>query len=319
MIIPRLMFSDGTPLILLTPAKVNLTLEVLDRRADGYHELRSVVCPVDVCDRVELHLAPAGVVETTVEGEGVDVSLVGPNERNLATRAARLILQETAKRAGVRIRVLKRIPVGGGLGGGSADAAAVLLGLNQLWRCGLSEFRLLDLAAELGCDVPALVVGGLVAMEGIGHRVRRLGADKRCSEPIWMVIANPGIAVSTPEIYARCRPPLTGSQNSVNNVVSSFFAGKALEASRWLFNGLQDAAFEAYPEIRRLQAALREAGALGVLLCGSGASVFGLARDREHAERIGSELRACGCAWCMVTKTLPDGVRAAQGFLEPLV
>ncbi len=300
------------------PAKVNLTLEVLRRRADGYHELRSVVSQIDICDRVDLYPSEDGLVKTVVEGDGVDVSQIGPNESNLATMAARALRKEAGIERGVSIRILKRIPLGGGLGGGSADAAAVLLGLNRVWECGLGESRLLELAAGLGCDIPALMLGGLVMMEGVGHKVRRLVENDRESVPIWMVIANPGLAVSTPEIYSRCRPPLTGAPKYVNNLVSSFFSGKVLEASRWLYNGLEAAAAEAYPQVAELLAVLRDIGSPGVLLCGSGASVMGLAYDCEHAQRICTALRARGCAWCIVTKTLPDGVRAAQGFLEPL-
>ena len=140
-------------------AKVNLTLEVLGMRPDGYHELRSVVTTIPLHDDVELLDAPVGEVTVEMSGDGMEVPHV-PCEENLAVRAARALAAAAGVSRGVHIRIVKRIPVGAGLGGGSADAAAVLNGLNEMWGLGLPKERLCAIGAEVGSDVPALVLGG---------------------------------------------------------------------------------------------------------------------------------------------------------------
>ena len=150
-------------------AKVNLTLEVLGTRPDGYHELRSVVAEIPLHDDVELLDAPAGEVTVEMECDGVEMPCVPP-ETNLAVRATRALREACGVARGVHIRIVKRIPVGAGLGGGSADAAAVLNGLNELWGLQLPKERLCAIGAEVGSDVPALVLGGMVLMEGRGER-----------------------------------------------------------------------------------------------------------------------------------------------------
>ena len=157
-------------------AKINLTLEVLGTRPDGYHELRSIVAAIPLHDDVELVDAPAGEAVVMV-GDGLEIPDVPP-EKNLAVRAARALQKACGVSRGVRIRIVKRIPAGAGLGGGSADAAAVLNGLNELWGLGLSTERLCAVGAEVGSDVPALVLGGVVMMEGRGERVRACDAGE---------------------------------------------------------------------------------------------------------------------------------------------
>ena len=168
-------------------AKINLTLEVLGTRPDGYHDLRSVVTTIPLHDDVELLDAPAGEVTVEMEGDGMEVPRV-PCEANLAVRAARALQEACGVARGVHIRIVKRIPVGAGLGGGSADAAAVLNGLNEMWGLGLPKERLCAIGAEVGSDVPALVLGGTVLMEGRGERVRRaqsacptMGGSRSCA------------------------------------------------------------------------------------------------------------------------------------------
>ena len=169
----RTVNSSSRTMRLAAHAKVNLTLEVLGMRPDGYHELRSVVTTIPLHDDVELLDAPAGEMTVEMSGDGMEVPHV-PCEENLAVRAARALAAAAGVSRGVHIRIVKRIPVGAGLGGGSADAAAVLNGLNELWGLGLPKERLCEIGAEVGSDVPALVLGGMVLMEGRGERVRAL-------------------------------------------------------------------------------------------------------------------------------------------------
>ncbi len=312
------MSAAARTLVLDAPAKINLSLEILGKRLDGYHEIRSVVVPVALADRVELTLAGAAIDVAVEAGSGVDLSRIGPPEANLAYRAAKLLQERHGGPAGIRIRIHKRIPIGGGLGGGSANAAAVLTGLNHLAELGLSTAALQTLGGELGSDVPALVHGKAVCMAGRGERVSPILEDAPRPVPgFWLVIANPGVFVPTCHAYriCVCTGGLTGEPDSYNNVISSVRSGDVHGAAAVLFNGLEPGVFSAYPETARLAACLRDAGGLGVLLSGSGASVFALVRDEAHGEDVRRKLGAG--VWSVVTRTLPDGVMAAHGPLEP--
>lgn len=307
--------------VLRAHAKINLALEVLNRRPDGYHDIRSLVMPVELCDRVLIEPAESGIETRTVAADGLDVApLLGRiGERNLATRAARALQQELGTTAGARITLEKRIPLGGGLGGGSADAAAVLHGLNRLWAGGLDKEGLMRVGARVGADVPALVHGGMVCMEGVGERVTGLGPDVGSQARFWVVLANPGVNVSTRGVYASWRKrALTPPDGSVTDMVCAVREGSVAAVARCLRNGLQDTVFRKYPLIEIVWGALREAGCLGALLCGSGASVFGITADEAGARRVANQIaqRFGNAFWIRVTRTLPDGVMVAHGPLE---
>ena len=302
-------------------AKINLRLEILGRRADGYHDIRSLVVPVSVHDRVLLELTD-GAIETEIEQNGLagsEIGLLPPSEQNLATRAARELKRVTGFPGGVYVSIAKNIPVGGGLGGGSADAAAVLRGLNTLWQTGLDRAALMAVGARIGCDVPAIVSGGAAQMEGLGERVVPIHSamdDRGCGW--WMVIVNPGFLVSTRDVYERCSSALTSPRIPFKSMVSAWEKGDVDMGGRSLFNGLQETVFAKYPLIEMVAEHVEKAGAAGTLLSGSGASVFGLARDAHDAhciaERLGEELKTP--AWVKVARTLPDGVMVAHGPLE---
>ena len=250
-------------------AKVNLSLEVLGRRPDGYHEIRSVVLPISLSDTLTL--------DDAAEGAVVSDSPYGDND--LAVRAAKALLSDGA-RGGVSISMAKRIPAGGGLGGGSADAAAVLVALNSMWNLGRSPMELAAIGARVGSDVPSLVLAQHfrrpVLMEGRGERVRILRDDEIVALDIgeFVVLANPGTSSSTAEVYARCRP--------------------ASGAERGFANGLQSAACELYPEISAVIDALSAAGAARVMMTGSGSTAFGFADDESSAEKIAAHMKSLG-------------------------
>ena len=328
-------------------AKINLTLELLGVRPDGYHDLRSVVVPVALHDDVEISVSSSSEGGRTVSGDGrtvfgqnislsvvadgVSLAELGPPEKNLAVRAARLFLDRIGRGRGngsgepfvIRhssfvIRIAKRIPLGGGLGGGSADAAAVLIGLNSLVtrHSSLVTDELMELGASLESDIPALVHGGTVLMEGRGERVSPLvGANGRSPlPPLYVVLANPGVHVSTAEAYRASSDVLTSPAFSCNILSSPDRVGSASACAAWLFNGLEEAVFARHPEVAALAARMREAAGGAALMSGSGATVFALADDAEAAERVRRAVPA-GC-WCEVTRILPDGVMAAHGPLE---
>ena len=300
------MVRAGSVIKVEAPAKINLTLEILGKRPDGYHELRSVVMPISLTDTVSLTTTYSQIAMTLTVDTGVDISKIGAVDRNLAVRAARLMQERYRINAGVRIHIHKRIPIGGGLGGGSADAAGVIRGLDQLWDLGLSCGERMALGAELGSDIPALVYGGAVLMEGRGERVRGLFEESPpppgC-EGFWLVLANPGVMCPTPDVFRKWRAGLTASPLLLHNMISSIRTSDVSAAADALYNGLQQGVFENYPEVAQTATRLQEAGCLGVLLSGSGASVFGLARDEAHGQEVCRKLGSG--LWHVLVRTCP--------------
>lgn len=242
-------------------AKINLTLEVLGTRPDGYHELRSIVAAIPLHDDVELQDAPAGDVSVEMAGDGLEVPDV-PQEKNLAVRAARAFASSAGVARGVHIRIVKRIPAGAGLGGGSADAAAVLNGLNELWGLNLPKERLCAIGVEVGSDVPALVLGGMVLMEGRGERVTSIPTGgPRLLRPFDknFVLRIPDVNASTARVYAEFREEDRGKCR----------------------NDLQPAACRLYPVIAETLAEMEAEGLEGVQMSGSGSAVFGWKKEER--------------------------------------
>ena len=257
-------------------AKINLTLEVLGTRPDGYHELRSIVAAIPLHDDVELQDAPTGEVSVEMVGDGLEIPDVPP-EKNLAVRAARALQKACGVSRGVRIRIVKRIPAGAGLGGGSADAAAVLNGLNELWGLGLSTERLCAVGAEVGSDVPALVLGGvgvgLVLMEGRGEKVRAWDAGEtpasylRAQRPATPIEGRPATPIFDERFVLRVP--------NVNASTARVYAEFREEDRGKCRNDLQPAACRLYPIIAETIAEMEEEGLEDVQMSGSGSAVFG--------------------------------------------
>lgn len=234
-------------------AKVNLTLEVFGIRPDGFHELRSIVQPISLSDTLVIEKANEVTSDT------------GYGEKDLIVRAARLL------EVGARVKVMKRIPVGGGLGGGSADAAATLLALNELYALGKTPEELATLGAAIGSDIPALVLAQHyrcpVLMEGRGEKVSLLPiSDSRLPSSPFLILVNPGVHSSTAEVYGHCAARTTSAVGFVND--------------------LEAPALALYPEIGEALETLRVAGAKNVMMSGSGATVFGFADSAAEAEKI---------------------------------
>ncbi len=316
---PARMLEHGDRLSLQAPAKVNLYLEILGSRPDGYHNLRSVLMPVSLFDDLVIE-STDGDLDVCVHDGGLGLAVAQriDSDDNLVLRAARRLRDVTGCTRGARIALTKRIPVGGGLGGGSADAAATLTGLNRLWGTGLNETDLIELGAGIGCDVPALICGGAVLMEERGERVHRLRTPGPESAGWWLVLVNPGFSVSTADVYSRCTTPLTSANVQIKSMVSSVAEGDRDTAARSLFNGLEAVVFRKYPVLEMIAEGLKQCGALGALLSGSGASVFGLALSEAHALAIQRDIAdVLGFEpWTAAVKTLPDGVMVAHGPLE---
>ncbi|MDD2600017.1 MAG: 4-(cytidine 5'-diphospho)-2-C-methyl-D-erythritol kinase [Kiritimatiellae bacterium] len=296
----------GDVIVLEAYAKVNLTLEVLGKRTDGYHELRSVVMPISLTDTVTLTAALPGEIALTVTAESwVDTGRLGLPRDNLVVRVAHLMQRRYHTNQGVAIHIHKRIPIGGGMGGGSADAAAVIRGLNKLWDLSLPVTELAAFGADLGCDIPALVHGGAVVVEGRGEIVKPLMDSNLVNEcrAMWMVIVNPGIMCSTAVIFRNWRADLTNPPKIINNIRPHIQNGDAGAISEILYNGLEGVVYSFFPEVAQASLVLKEAECLGVLLSGSGASVFGLVEDRAHGERVIQQLP--NNLWRMLVQTCP--------------
>jgi len=265
-------------------AKVNLGLEVLGLRQDGYHELRTLFQTIDLHDDVELR-PHRGEVRVRC-----DHPLVPADGANLALRAAEALRRHARIQTSVEIRITKRIPVGGGLGGGSSNAAAVLLGLDRWWRLGLGPAGLRPLAQRLGADVPFFLVGGTALGLARGDEVYPLARQIRAH----VVLVDPGIPVSTAAVFRRLDESLTPRENS-NSIID--FVSRDLEADgafRLLSNDLEKAALAEAPalaqQVGRMRGVLVREGARLVALSGSGSSYFGLFGDPHAARRAQTAL-----------------------------
>jgi 4-diphosphocytidyl-2-C-methyl-D-erythritol kinase len=310
--------TTATKVVVNSPGKINLTLEVLFKRPDNFHEIRSVLLPVSLYDTVEVSPRNDGVITCYTVGEGVDVSCFDTMScgRNLATRAAKLMQHLCDVSEGCDIKITKRIPIGAGMAGGSADAVGTMHALREMWAPDLTLFDMIEAASLIGSDIPALLHGGAVLMEGRGERITGIEMPYNpAPEPFWLVIVFPGFSVCTKEIYENCRPGLTCADDLCKNAISSVRNGDVRAACSWVFNGLQDTVFKLYPEAERFCLALRKGGAMSSLLSGSGSAVFGLAENMEHALAIQRSLPEN--VWSRVVSTLPDGVTAAHGPLTP--
>lgn len=285
-------------LVLRAPAKVNLYLEVVGKRPDGYHDLRMLMVPVSLFDELRLErLGDPGKIEVLSDGS----PHVESGERNLCFRAARFFFEETGAVGGVRIRVAKNIPVGAGLGGGSSDAAVTILGLEELFALRLSDEGRARAAFRVGADVPFFFARSAAWVEGIGERVRPLPAF----DPFWLLIVHPGAFLSTASVFSRVTMGLT-SPGRVH-MIPTFRFQDFVEGLR---NDLEAPAVALEPEVGRVLEALRTTEASGVLMSGSGSAAFGLFPDKDGARRAASRVKelAAGSEWRVeVVRTLPVG------------
>lgn len=268
----------GQENIYLAPAKINLCLHVLGRRADGYHLLAMAMQRVDLCDQVQVCIEEGDDVR--VSCAGVEVPL---GEENIAARAVRLVFAEVGIKRSVRITIDKRIPVAAGLGGGSSDAATVMMALDDLLGLGLGTERLMALGLQLGADVPFFIYGRPAWATGIGEQLEPLPD----LPPLSYLLVHPGFAVSTAWVYQSLR--LTISDEVAN--LPRFSAGTPAELVGQLHNDLERVTEVAHPQIAQIKQELIAAGSMGALMSGSGATVFGVYQDFDEASRAGYHLQ----------------------------
>jgi 4-diphosphocytidyl-2-C-methyl-D-erythritol kinase len=257
-------------------AKVNLGLAVLGKRPDGFHEIDTVFQTVSLSD--SLTLEPLARSEIVLETSGFDVPH-GPG--NLVWRAARCLI-ESAGAGGVSIRLTKRIPAGAGLGGGSADAAAVIAGMDRLFDLRLSSDEQSRLALTIGSDVPFMLRGGTARGRGRGEILDDLPPLKG----VWLVIVTPSFQVSAREAYDRARIGLTRGGGFIKLICNAIRLADLEGLEEALHNDLEGGVVALYPEVQRIADALRENGANAVAMCGSGPTVLGITRRKEDANAL---------------------------------
>ncbi len=256
-------------------AKINLTLDVLRRRTDGYHELASVMQTVTLADTLAFRSLPDGRIEFFCEAPGLN----GPE--NLAYRAVLALRAATGCQRGIHIELRKRIPPQGGLGGGSSDAACVLLTLNRLWELELEPMRLIELASDLGSDVPFFVRGGTALVEGRGEHVTPLPD----LPGFWVILLKPAVAVSTPAAFRALIPDDYTDGQATANLVAAIRQAESLPLDG-LVNALEKRVCQLYPAVAESRAAFFQAGARYVRMSGSGPTLFGLFSSLEEAAPV---------------------------------
>lgn len=284
------------------PAKINLCLHVEGRRPDGYHDLAMLMQRISLADRLTLVLEPAPGVR--IECPGVALP---PGGENIALRAARRMLELADNKCGVALRVEKRIPVAAGLGGGSSDAATVLLALNEMLGLRLSPAELRAEGLRLGADVPFFLFQHTAWATGVGERLRTVAG----LPPLWYLLVNPGIEVSTAWVFQNLRLTSPGAVTKLPALPSTVEG-----MLRLLHNDLEFVTISRYPVVGQIKRQLLDVGALGALMSGSGPTVFGVFSDCASAQAAqrAFALESGWCSW--LVRPLVEGVVEAVDFVE---
>ena len=282
-------------------AKINLTLDILGKRPDGFHEVAMVMQTIGLHDTLVMEKT-----ERDIE-LSINVPWLKADEKNLAWRAAELMRQEYGLEGGVRIELTKRIPVAAGLAGGSADAAAVLKGMNDLYGLQLDEEKLCELGARLGSDIPFCIMGGTMLATGRGEILTRLSDMPET----WVVLAKPRISVSTAWAYQNYDEQ--GAERHPDNeaIKQAMARGNRKAVAGLLCNVLESVTIKKYDVIAEYKQMMLDKGAMASMMSGSGPTVFGLAKSREQAESIADVLRQKTNADVFVTRTYQMNRRKA--------
>nr|WP_245350126.1 4-(cytidine 5'-diphospho)-2-C-methyl-D-erythritol kinase [Cytobacillus eiseniae] len=263
------------------PAKINLSLDVLHKREDGFHEVEMIMTTIDLADRIELQLIEKDEIKIISHNR-----FVPDDQRNLAYQAAYLLKERFKVNKGVAITIEKIIPVAAGLAGGSSDAAAVLRGLNQLWDLGLTIDELAEIGAEIGSDVSFCVYGGTALATGRGEIIEELPAAPTC----WIILAKPFIGVSTADVYRRLQLNRITHPNT-RAMIEAIENGDYEGVCSYVGNVLEDVTFSLHPEVAQIKDQMKRFGADAVLMSGSGPTVFGLVHHDSRMQRIYNGLR----------------------------
>lgn len=268
-------------IIIEAPAKINLSLDVLGKRPDGYHEVEMVMQTIDLRDVVAIEETTRDITVTT------DRPDLPGGQSNIAYRAARMLADEFKIKRGVGIHIKKNIPVAAGLAGGSADAAAVITGLNHLWDLGMSGEQLEAMGASVGSDVPFCIKGGTALARGRGEILTELAGLPE----MWFVLVKPPLEVSTAEIYSNFNPGQVTERPDTGAMIKAVHNRDTGSIIKNLVNVLESVTLKRYPGVALIKRDVEEAGAIRALMSGSGPTVFGVAESRSDAEEIAERLR----------------------------
>lgn len=263
-------------------AKINLCLDVLEKREDGYHEVRMVMQTLNIFDKLNVRISQEPGIRIVT-----NLSYLPVNENNLVYRAARMLMDEFGIREGLDIDLYKYIPVAAGMAGGSSDAAAVIFAMNKLFRLGLSLERMMERGVQIGADVPYCLMRGTALAEGIGERLTRLAPCPPC----YVLVAKPPVNVSTKFVYGNLKADQLSCHPDVDGFIEAMEAGDFHAMAALMGNVLETVTVPAYPIIDRIKQFMMEHGAIGAMMSGSGPTVFGIYTDLTAAKQTFYELK----------------------------
>lgn len=262
-------------------AKINLGLDVIRRREDGYHEVRMIMQTIHLYDTLELvRTKDPGIVITA------NLDFLPTDENNLIYKAAKLMQDVFHIEEGIVVDLQKRIPVAAGMAGGSTDAAAVLYGMNELFHLGLKRQKLMDLGVKIGADVPYCLMRGTALAEGIGEKLRSLPPMPKCS----VLIAKPGIGISTKFVYENLELDEHTVHPDIDRQIAAIREGRLKDAAAYMGNVLETVTISRYPVIDQIKRCMMESGAINAMMSGSGPTVFGLFENEDTAKEAYREM-----------------------------
>ena len=264
-------------------AKINLGLDILGKREDGYHEVRMIMQTIQMYDVLEIHKRKKPGISLTV-----NVPFIPTDERNLVYRAAAMLMEEFHVQEGLSIKLDKFIPVAAGMAGGSSDAAAAFVGVNRLFHLGLSQQELMERAVKVGADVPYCIMRGTALAEGIGEKLTALSPVPPC----YVLVGKPAVSVSTKMAYENLNLEAIQKRPDIDGMISDIERGNLLEMTEKMANVFEPGIIREYPVIQEIKDFMEERGALRAMMSGSGPTVFGIFDDKEKMERAAEELRA---------------------------
>ena len=281
-------------------AKINLGLDVLGRRDNGYHDVRMVMQTIYLYDNVTL----TRIEEPRIQVE-TNLSYLPVDENNIAYKAAKLLIDEFGIQEGVHIKLEKRIPVAAGMAGGSSNAAAVLVGMNRMFDLGLSQSELMERGVSLGADVPYCVMRGTALAEGIGEELSSLPPMPKC----YILVAKPAISVSTKWVYETLDAKEIVEHPDIDGILQGLKEQDLSKIASSMGNVLESVTIERYPIIETIKDAMKEAGALNAMMSGSGPTVFGLFEDENTAQAAYEAMKESGLAKQVYLTTIYNTTR----------
>ncbi len=264
-------------IIVTTNAKINLSLDVVNKREDGYHNLKMIMQSVDLSDTITIEKSANNDIEIKT-----NLYYLPVNETNIAYKSAQLFFEESGVEVcGLKIDILKKIPVAAGLAGGSSNGAGVLKGLNQMFGEPLSRERLMEISVKIGADVPYCLMGGTALAEGIGEKLTQLKPMPKCK----ILLVKPPFGISTPRIFSRLKVERINYRPHTKGIIDAIERGDVLGIARRMYNVLENITGKDQLEIRKIKNRLIDNGALGSVMSGSGPTVFGIFDDEQLAKK----------------------------------